>query len=89
MAVLSVDGPGLGEGEGEGEYDFPIRHDYKVPAGVMMDWVEARDDLDGDNIGLSGASVGGYYVPRVAACDKRVKTAIANGGAFNVLNNFD
>ena len=85
MAVLSVDGPG----QGEGEYDFPIRHDYEVPAGVMMDWVEARDDLDGSHIGLSGASMGGYYVPRVAARDKRVKAAIANGGAFNVLNNFD
>jgi 2,6-dihydroxypseudooxynicotine hydrolase len=85
MAVLSVDGPG----QGEGEYDFSIRHDYEVPAGVMMDWVEARDDLDAANIGLSGASMGGYYVPRVAARDKRVKAAIANGGAFNVLNNFD
>ncbi len=85
MAVLSVDGPG----QGEGEYDFPIRHDYEVPARVMMDWVEARDDLDGGNIGLSGASMGGYYVPRVAARESRVKAAIANGGAFNVLNNFD
>lgn len=85
MATLSLDGPG----QGEGEYDFPIRHDYEVPCGVVMDWVEARDDLDGANIGLSGASMGGYYVPRVCARDKRVKAAIANGGAFNVLNNFD
>ena len=54
-----------------------------------MDWVQARGDLDGDRIGLSGASMGGYYVPRIAAKDKRVKAAIANGGAFNVLNNFD
>jgi 2,6-dihydroxypseudooxynicotine hydrolase len=54
-----------------------------------MDWIEARADLDGGRIGLSGASMGGYYVPRVAAFDKRVKAAIANGGAFNVLNNFD
>jgi 2,6-dihydroxypseudooxynicotine hydrolase len=54
-----------------------------------MDWIEARDDLDGARISLSGASMGGYYVPRVCARDKRVVAGIANGGAFNVLNNFD
>ncbi len=87
MATLAIDGPG----QGEAEYDFPIRHDYEAPCGVVMDWVAARDDLDGDRIGLSGASMGGYYVPRVAAKDNdnRVKAAIANGGAFSVLKNFD
>lgn len=85
MATLSLDGPG----QGEGEYDFPIRHDYEVPCGAAMDWIAARDDLDGTRIGLSGASMGGYYVPRVAARDKRVVAAIANGGAYSVLNNFD
>ncbi len=85
MATLSVDGPG----QGEAEYDFPIRHDYEVPCGVVIDWIETRDDLDGANIGLSGTSMGGYYVPRVAARDKRVTAAIANGGAYSVLKNFD
>lgn len=85
MATLSVDGPG----QGEGEYDFAIRHDYEVPGGAVMDWIEARDDLDGSRIGLSGSSMGGYYAPRVAAFDKRVTAAIANSGAFNVLRNFD
>ena len=85
LATLSLDGPG----QGEGEYDFAIRHDYEVPCGVAIDWIEARDDLDGGRIGLSGSSMGGYYAPRVAARDKRVKAAIANSGAFNVLRNFD
>ncbi len=85
MATLSVDGPG----QGEGQYDFPIRHDYEVPCGAMIDWVEARDDLDGDHIGLQGSSMGGYYVPRAAAFDGRIKAGIANSGAFNVLRNFD
>jgi len=85
MATLSLDGPG----QGEAEYDFPIRHDYEVPAGAAMDWIAARSDLDGARIGLSGASMGGYYVPRVCARDRRVVAAIANGGAFNVLDNFD
>lgn len=85
LATLSLDGPG----QGEGEYDFAIRHDYEVPCGVAIDWIEARGDLDGGRVGLSGSSMGGYYAPRVAAFDKRVKAAIANSGAFNVLRNFD
>jgi dienelactone hydrolase len=85
MATLSLDGPG----QGEAEYDFPIRPDYEVPCGVVMDWIEAQENLDGKRIGLSGASMGGYYVPRVCARDKRVVAGIANGGAYNVLNNFD
>ena len=85
IATLGLDGPG----QGEGEYDFPIRHDYEVPCGVVMDWLEGRRDVDGSCIGLSGASMGGYYVPRVASQEKRVLAAIANGGAFSVLENFD
>ena len=85
MATLALDGTG----QGEAEYDFPIRHDYEAPCGVAMDWLEARDDVDGGRIGLSGASMGGYYVPRVVAFDKRPKAAIANGGAYSVLKNFD
>ncbi len=85
MATLSLDGPG----QGEAEYDFPIRHDYEVPCATVIDWVQARDDLDGARIGLSGASMGGYYVPRVVAFETRVAAAIANGGAYAVQPNFD
>lgn len=85
LATISFDGPG----QGEAEYDFPIRHDYEVPCGAVMDWIEGRDDLDGARIGLSGVSMGAHYVPRTAAKDKRIKAAIANSGAFNVFEIFD
>ena len=85
MATLSFDGPG----QGESEYDFPIRHDYEVPCGVVIDCVQAREDLDGARTGLYGVSLGGYYVARVAAHEKRVIAAIANGGAYSVQPNFD
>ncbi len=85
MATLAFDGPG----QGEGEYDHPIRHDYEVPCGAVFDLIESRDDLDAGCIGILGASMGGYYAPRVAARDKRVKACIANGGAFSVIDNFD
>jgi 2,6-dihydroxypseudooxynicotine hydrolase len=85
MATLAFDGPG----QGEAEYDFPIRHDYEVAAGAVFDWIATRADLDAGRIGVWGGSMGGYYAPRVAAFDKRVKACIANGGAFSVLENFD
>lgn len=85
MATFAFDGPG----QGEAEYDLPIRHDYEVPCGAVLDWLEGRKDLDSNRIGISGASMGGYYAPRVAAFDKRVKACICNGGAFSVINNFN
>jgi 2,6-dihydroxypseudooxynicotine hydrolase len=85
LATFSFDGPG----QGEAEYDFPIRHDYEVPAGAVFDWIATRPDLDAARIGVWGGSMGGYYAPRVAAFDKRVKACIANGGAYSVLENFD
>lgn len=85
MATLAFEGPG----QGEAEYDMPIRHDFEVPAGAVFDYIESRDDLDAARIGISGGSMGGYYAPRVAAMDNRVKAAIANGGAFRVIDNFD
>jgi len=85
LATLSFDGPG----QGEGEYDWPIRHTFEQPVAAVIDWVETRIDLDGARVGISGSSMGGYYAPRAAAFEKRVKAAIANGGAFSVLENFD
>lgn len=85
MATLAFDGPG----QGEGEYDYPIRHDYEVPCGAVFDLIERRADLDRERIGIIGTSMGGYYAPRVAARDERVKACICNGGAFSVIDNFD
>ena len=73
IATLSFDGPG----QGEAEYDWPIRHTFEEPVGAVIDWVERRIDLDGGRVGISGSSMGGYYAPRAAAFEKRVKAAIA------------
>ncbi len=42
-----------------------------------------RRDLDAARIGMWGVSLGGYYAPRAAAFDKRIKACIALGGPFN------
>lgn len=79
MATLTFDGPG----QGEGEYDRPICPDYEKPAGAVLDWVESRNDIDGGRIGIWGVSFGGYYAPRTAAHDKRIKACISLSGPFD------
>ena len=79
MAALAVDGPG----QGEGEYDFAIRADYEAVVGPIIDWAIANTDIDADKIGLWGLSLGGYYAPRAAAFEKRIKACVALGGPYD------
>jgi dipeptidyl aminopeptidase/acylaminoacyl peptidase len=79
MATLIFDGPG----QGEGQYDFAIRGDYEVPVKAVIDYVETRNDLDANRIGMWGVSLGGYYAPRAAAHEKRIKACITLGGPFD------
>ena len=79
IATLVFDGPG----QGEGEYDFPIRGDYEVAVKAVVDFVETRRDLDAARVGLWGVSLGGYYAPRAAAFEKRVKACIALAGPYD------
>ena len=78
LATLAFDGPG----QGEGQYDFPIRGDYEVPVATVLDFIETRRDLDAKRVALAGVSLGGYYAPRAAAFEKRIKACLALGGPF-------
>jgi dipeptidyl aminopeptidase/acylaminoacyl peptidase len=79
MATLAFDGPG----QGEAQYDFAIRGEYEVPVKAVIDYIETRNDLDKTRIGMWGVSLGGYYAPRAAAFEKRIKACIALGGPFD------
>ena len=79
LATLAFDGPG----QGEAEYELPIRGDYEAVVKSVVDWVETRNDLDAGRIGLWGVSLGGYYAPRAAAFEKRVKACVALSGPYD------
>lgn len=79
LATFSVDGPG----QGEAEYDLPIRGDWEVPGAAILDALAAQPDVDGDRLGVWGVSLGGYYAPRVAAGDRRVRACVALAGPYN------
>lgn len=79
LATFSFDGPG----QGEAEYTLPIRFDYEVPVGKVIDWLESRGDINSDRVGVWGVSLGGYYAPRAAAFDSRIKACVSLTGPFN------
>ena len=85
MATLTFDGPG----QGEGEYDFGIRGDYEVAAKAVLDFAAGRSDIDSARIGIWGVSLGGYYAPRAAAFDKRIKACISLSGPFEWAEFYD
>ena len=85
IATLVFDGPG----QGEGEYDFAIRGDYEVAVKAVIDYIETRKDLDASRIGMAGISLGGYYAPRAAAFEKRIKACLALGGPYDWGESFD
>jgi dipeptidyl aminopeptidase/acylaminoacyl peptidase len=79
LATFAFDGPG----QGEAEYDLAIRGDYEVPVAAVLDHLETRDDLDSDRMALWGVSLGGYYAPRAAAFERRVKACISLAGPYD------
>ncbi len=85
IATLVFDGPG----QGEAEYDLPIRGNYETAVKAVFDFVETRRDVDASRIGLWGVSLGGYYAPRAAAFEPRVKACIALSGPYDFAEAWD
>jgi len=82
-AVLLVDTPGRGSSiylKG-----IKTRSDYEVPGKACIDYLMNRPEIDAERIGLVGISMAGYYAPRVAAFDKRIKALIAWSGCYGIL----
>ncbi|HMQ30924.1 MAG TPA: alpha/beta fold hydrolase [Chloroflexaceae bacterium] len=79
MAVLSIDGPG----QGETSERLPIRPDYEAAVAAAIDYLEGRDDVDAGRVGLNGGSLGGYYAPRAAAFEPRVRACVGNCGPYD------
>ncbi|MBI2881985.1 MAG: alpha/beta fold hydrolase [Candidatus Tectomicrobia bacterium] len=83
VACLTVDGPG--QGETLRLLGVPSRPDYEVAVRAAVDYLARRPEVDPDRIGLIGVSMGGYYAPRGAAFDPRVRACVAYGACFDVL----
>jgi len=72
-------------------HDYPdlfFRPDAEVPIGYAVDYALTRPEVDPERLALIGASFGGYFAPRAAAFDKRLKAVIALPLFFNIGSMF-
>ncbi len=81
ISLLIVDHPGVGEA-------LRLRNMYATPdtevyAGACVDYLEKRADVDPQRIGIMALSLGGYYAPRAAAFEKRLKCCVAWGALYD------
>ena len=53
---------------------------------AMIDYLATRPDVDLNQIGLEGISMGGYGVPRAASGEKRVRAAFMSSGSYDLGN---
>jgi pimeloyl-ACP methyl ester carboxylesterase len=80
LATFSLDGPGQGE-TGLRSHIYP---DYERAVKAAI------DALDGfDTFGAAGVSLGGYYAPRAAAYEKRIRAVVGVSGPFDFSANWD
>ena len=82
ISVLMVDGPG--QGGTLRRHQLPTRHDYEVPVGRCIDWLETRADIDPDRIAVCGSSLGGYYAARAASFEHRLAACISHGAIWDI-----
>ncbi|MCB5362403.1 alpha/beta hydrolase [Pusillimonas sp. CC-YST705] len=82
MSVLMVDGPG--QGGTIRRHKIVNRHDYEVPVGKCIDYLETRADVDTSRIAMSGSSLGGYYAARAASFEHRLAAVVSHGAIWSV-----
>jgi pimeloyl-ACP methyl ester carboxylesterase len=85
MATVSLDGPG----QGESGFALDIRPDYEVAVAALLDALGGRDDVDLDRVGAAGVSMGGYYAPRAAAFEPRIRAVAGISGPYDMSANWD
>ena len=82
LSLLLVDLPG--QGGALRRQHLTARHDTEVPVGSCIDYLLTRSDVDPSRIALYGASLGGYYVTRAAARERRIACAVSDAAQWQV-----
>ena len=80
ISTLLLDHPGVGEALRL--QDLKLTPNTEEPASAAVDYLETRKDVDTNKIGIAGISLGGYYAPRAAGFENRLKCVVA-WGAIN------
>lgn len=81
ISCLCVDQPGTGEAiRLQGLHSRFDTESYGTP---LYEFAASLPDVDADRIGISGISLGGYYVPRIAANEPRFASGSVWGANHN------
>lgn len=81
--VLTFEGPG--QGYVLREQHLPFRPDWEVVIRAVVDFIITQPRVDSSKLILYGLSFGGYFAPRGASGDDRIKILIANGGFYDLV----
>ncbi len=82
LSVLMIDGPG--QGGTLRRHKVVTRHDYEVPIGRCIDYLQTRGDVDMSRIAVCGSSLGGYYAARAASFEHRLAACISHGAIWDI-----
>ncbi|MEV0411311.1 alpha/beta hydrolase [Streptomyces sp. NPDC050448] len=85
--ALVYDGPGQGRLLFVEEIPFTTRWEQVVAP--LVDWLDAREDVDSGRIAITGLSMGGNLVARAAAFERRLAAVVCMPGAPNPWLGFD
>jgi dipeptidyl aminopeptidase/acylaminoacyl peptidase len=74
MAVLAIDGPG--QNEARISRGIHVTESNFIAAGkAAMDFLVARADIDAERVGITGISMGSFWLTQIVAHDPRYKAA--------------
>ena len=81
ISTLMVDHPGVGAALRLQDLATDLRSERWAAA--ALDWLALHDDIDPARVGVIAMSLGGYYAPRAAALEPRLRCCIAWGARFD------
>lgn len=83
--TLAFDGPG--QGSLLINDNIPMRHDWEKIITPVVDYLQAKKEVDSDKIILIGQSWGGLLAPRAAAEERRIAALVLNPGQYDAMEN--
>lgn len=81
VSSLCVDQPGTGEALRL--HSLPATHESERWTTPWVDWLQSQADVDPKRIGMTGISLGGYFVPRAVAFEPRIAAGAVWGANHN------
>ena len=84
MHILSMDGPG--QGNSNIQKIRAVGDNYERAGAAVMDYLQGREEVDSEKIGVYGISMGSYWSLRLASYDHRAAALASGVACFNPNN---